>query len=144
MPRKRSGEEVRTALRVGRSPLEWILAIGKAPRVIPIYGKLCSVRSASERSENAAGSLSQHPAKPAGGEVPCRLNVIEHGGGRSGVNGRTAVYEDQNQTITRTPIPLSNPPNRMIPQGDSNMERIASRCAGCDALKEKRLQLRLH
>jgi len=30
------GEEVRTALRVGRSPFEWILANGKAPPVIPI------------------------------------------------------------------------------------------------------------
>jgi hypothetical protein len=28
---KRRGEEVRTALRVGRSPFEWVLANGKAP-----------------------------------------------------------------------------------------------------------------
>jgi len=41
---ERRGEEVRTALRVGRSPLEWILANGKAPRVIRTSGKLCSVR----------------------------------------------------------------------------------------------------
>jgi hypothetical protein len=41
---ERRGEEVRTALRVGRSPLEWILANGKATRVIPTSGKLCSVR----------------------------------------------------------------------------------------------------
>jgi hypothetical protein len=32
---KRSGEEVQTALRVGRSPVEWILANGKAPTVLP-------------------------------------------------------------------------------------------------------------
>ena len=32
---KRSGEEVRTALRVGRSPLQWVLANGKAPPVFP-------------------------------------------------------------------------------------------------------------
>ena len=29
---KQSGEEVHTALRVGRSPFEWILANGKAPQ----------------------------------------------------------------------------------------------------------------
>ena len=32
---KRSGEEVQTSLRVDRSPLEWILANGKAPPAIP-------------------------------------------------------------------------------------------------------------
>jgi len=32
---KRGGEEVHTALRVGRSPLEWTLANGKAPPVLP-------------------------------------------------------------------------------------------------------------
>jgi hypothetical protein len=32
---KRRGEEVQTALRVGRSPLQWILANGKAPPVLP-------------------------------------------------------------------------------------------------------------
>ena len=32
---ERRGEEVRTALRVGRSPLEWILANGKAPTLLP-------------------------------------------------------------------------------------------------------------
>jgi hypothetical protein len=32
---KRRGEEVRTALRVGRSPVEWNLANGKTPPVIP-------------------------------------------------------------------------------------------------------------
>ena len=34
---ERRGEEVQTALRVGRSPLEWILANGKAPTVLPIF-----------------------------------------------------------------------------------------------------------
>jgi hypothetical protein len=28
---KRSGEEVQTALRVGRSPVQWVFANGKAP-----------------------------------------------------------------------------------------------------------------
>jgi len=32
---ERRGEEVRTALRAGRSPVEWILANGKTPLVIP-------------------------------------------------------------------------------------------------------------
>jgi hypothetical protein len=32
---ERTGEEVQTALRVGRSPFEWILANGKTPPVIP-------------------------------------------------------------------------------------------------------------
>ena len=32
---ERGGEEVQTALRVGRSPLEWILANGRAPTVFP-------------------------------------------------------------------------------------------------------------
>jgi hypothetical protein len=32
-------EEVPTALRVGRSPLEWILANGKAPPVLPTSEK---------------------------------------------------------------------------------------------------------
>jgi len=32
---ERRGEEVQTALRVGRSPLEWILANGYAPPVLP-------------------------------------------------------------------------------------------------------------
>ena len=33
--RERRGEEVPTALRAGRSPVEWILANGKAPPVLP-------------------------------------------------------------------------------------------------------------
>jgi len=33
------GEEVQTALRVGRSPLVWILANGKAPIAIPTSEK---------------------------------------------------------------------------------------------------------
>src|SRR6185295_6759829 len=32
---ERSGDEAQTALRVGRSPLEWILANGKPPTVPP-------------------------------------------------------------------------------------------------------------
>ena len=32
---ERRGEEVQTALRVGRSPLQWILANGKAPPALP-------------------------------------------------------------------------------------------------------------
>jgi hypothetical protein len=37
---ERRGEEVQTALRVGRSPLEWILANGKAPAALPISENL--------------------------------------------------------------------------------------------------------
>jgi len=33
-------EEVHTALRVGRSPLQWVLANGKSPPVFPISEKL--------------------------------------------------------------------------------------------------------
>ena len=36
---ERSGEEVHTALRVGRSPVGWILANGKAPTVLPTAEK---------------------------------------------------------------------------------------------------------
>ena len=32
---ERRGEEVQTAIRVGRSPLQWILANGKAPPALP-------------------------------------------------------------------------------------------------------------
>jgi len=41
---ERGGEEVQTALRVGRSPSEWILANGKAPPVIPTSQGFWSVR----------------------------------------------------------------------------------------------------
>jgi hypothetical protein len=37
---ERRGEEVHTALRVGRSPLQWVLANGKAPTVLPTSGEL--------------------------------------------------------------------------------------------------------
>jgi hypothetical protein len=37
---ERKPEEVQTTFRVGRSPLEWILANGKAPTVLPISEKL--------------------------------------------------------------------------------------------------------
>ena len=37
---ERRGEEVCTALRVGRSPFEWILANGESPPVLPISEKL--------------------------------------------------------------------------------------------------------
>ena len=37
---KRRGEEVQTALRVGRSPLQWVLANGKAPTAFRISEKL--------------------------------------------------------------------------------------------------------
>ena len=33
-------KEVRTALRVGRSPVQWVLANGKAPTAFPISEKL--------------------------------------------------------------------------------------------------------
>ena len=41
---ERRGEEVRTALRVGRSPVEWILANGRTSPVIPRSERLCPVR----------------------------------------------------------------------------------------------------
>jgi hypothetical protein len=41
---ERRGEEVHTALRVGRSPLEWILANGKSPSVLSISERLDSIR----------------------------------------------------------------------------------------------------
>ena len=37
---ERRGEEVRTALRVGRSPFQWVLANGKALPVFPASEKL--------------------------------------------------------------------------------------------------------
>ncbi len=37
---ERRGEEVHTALRVGRSPLQWFLANGKSPPLFPISEKL--------------------------------------------------------------------------------------------------------
>jgi hypothetical protein len=37
--RERRGEEVQTALRVGRSPVRWVLANGKAPTVFAISEK---------------------------------------------------------------------------------------------------------
>jgi hypothetical protein len=37
---ERRGEEVHTALRVGRSPLKWILANGNAPTAFPLCEKL--------------------------------------------------------------------------------------------------------
>jgi len=37
---KRRAEEVQTALRVGRSPLQWIVANGKAPIAFPTSEKL--------------------------------------------------------------------------------------------------------
>jgi hypothetical protein len=37
---ERNPEEVQTALRVGRSPLQWILANGKAPTVLPTSEEL--------------------------------------------------------------------------------------------------------
>ena len=61
------GEEVRTVLRVGRSPFELILANGKVPPVIPTSERLCSVHRASERCENAAGGLFQHSARAVRG-----------------------------------------------------------------------------
>jgi hypothetical protein len=39
------GEEVQTALRVGRSPLQWILANGKAPPAIPTSDNLIGTLS---------------------------------------------------------------------------------------------------
>ena len=42
---ERRGEEVHTALRVGRSPLQWVLANGKAPPVVPTSENFSSTLS---------------------------------------------------------------------------------------------------
>ena len=42
---ERRGEEVQTALRVGRSPLQWILANGKGPPAIPTSENLIGMLS---------------------------------------------------------------------------------------------------
>ena len=56
---ERRGEEVRTALRVGRSPLQWVLANGKAPPVFPASEKLLlNVKSLSEARTKLADFFS--------------------------------------------------------------------------------------
>ena len=56
---ERRGEEVHTALRVGRSPLEWILANGKSPPVLPSSEKpLLNVEPLSEARTKLADFLS--------------------------------------------------------------------------------------
>ena len=56
---ERRGEEVHTALRVGRSPLEWILANGKAPTVLPTSEKpLFNVELLSEARTQLADFFS--------------------------------------------------------------------------------------
>ena len=56
---KRRGEEVQTALRVGRSPLQWILANGKAPPVLPTSEHLNPyVEPLSEARTKRAGFFS--------------------------------------------------------------------------------------
>jgi hypothetical protein len=57
--------------------LKKAVQLGRSKRRGEAYA---SVRRASERSENEAGRLFQHPAKPAGGTVPIRRDMIEHGG----------------------------------------------------------------
>ena len=57
---ERRGEEVQTALRVGRSPFEWILANGKAPPVLPISeGFLLNVEPLSEARTKLADFFSR-------------------------------------------------------------------------------------
>jgi len=60
---ERRGEEVQTALCVCRSPIGWILANGTPTYSASNLRESHSVRWASERSENAAGGLFQHPAE---------------------------------------------------------------------------------
>ena len=43
---ERRGEEVQTALRVGRSPFQWISANGKSPPVLPTSDNVESLREA--------------------------------------------------------------------------------------------------
>jgi len=59
---ERRGEEVHTALRVGRSPLEWILANGKSIPVLPISEKpLLNVEPLSDaRTPLGARRVSAH------------------------------------------------------------------------------------
>ena len=61
-PQRARRREVRTALRVHRSPFIWVLENGKAPQVIPAYERFFSVRRVFERCEIKAGGLFQHPA----------------------------------------------------------------------------------
>jgi len=56
-------EEVHSALRVDRSPLEWILANGKAPYSDFDLREFHLVLWGSERCENAVGRLFQHSAR---------------------------------------------------------------------------------
>ena len=57
---ERRGEEVQTALRVGRSPFEWILANGKAPPVLPISeGFLLNVEPLSDARTTLADFFSR-------------------------------------------------------------------------------------
>jgi hypothetical protein len=60
---RRGEKRYKPALRVGRSPLEWILANGKAPTVLPIS----ETRRASKRSENAAWEGARLGAPRLGG-----------------------------------------------------------------------------
>ncbi len=57
---ERGGEEVHTALRVGCSPLEWILANRKSPPVLPSFEKpLLNVELLSEaRTPHGKGRVS--------------------------------------------------------------------------------------
>jgi len=56
---ERRGEEVHTALRVGRSPLELILANGKSPPVLPTAEKpLLNVEPLSEARTKLADFFS--------------------------------------------------------------------------------------
>ena len=57
---ERKGEEVRTTLRVGRSPVQWILADGKTPQGIRHL-------RAFERSEDAAREKARLGALGLGG-----------------------------------------------------------------------------
>jgi hypothetical protein len=59
---ERRVEEVHTALRVGRSPIEWILANGKAPTVLPTSEKpLLNVEPLSDARTKLADFFSILP-----------------------------------------------------------------------------------
>jgi hypothetical protein len=68
----RSGQrstEVQTALRVGRSPQEWILANGKVPPALPTSENLIRHVEPNERGENAVWEMTRLGAPGRGGRA---------------------------------------------------------------------------
>ncbi len=80
---ERRGEEVRTALRVGRSPLQCILASGKAPTMLPTSETLLlNVEPLSDARTKLADFFSILLGQPGplrkGGSLPDSLSLCIH------------------------------------------------------------------